>query len=182
MLSSVLRSKRAVQVDIAIMRTFVRVREILATHRDGAMVFLQAIALAATLDTGPNERVAGAIADEVWKRGIRDVLSPVVVIAEDVRGGRLEDTYGNDPYFASAIAHTFVVTFEKKGVVTTPKHFVANVAEGGCESYPTGMTERTLQERYFPSFDAAIEEAGARSVMTAYNLVGDRRRRKTGAC
>jgi hypothetical protein len=34
MLSSVLRSERAVQVNIAIMRTFVRLREILATHKD----------------------------------------------------------------------------------------------------------------------------------------------------
>jgi phage regulator Rha-like protein len=34
MLSSVLRSKRAVQVNIEIMRAFVRLREILATHKD----------------------------------------------------------------------------------------------------------------------------------------------------
>jgi phage regulator Rha-like protein len=34
MLSSVLRSERAVQVNIAIMRAFVRLREILATHKD----------------------------------------------------------------------------------------------------------------------------------------------------
>ena len=34
MLSSVLHSERAVQVNIAIMRAFVRLREILATHKD----------------------------------------------------------------------------------------------------------------------------------------------------
>ena len=34
MLSSVLRSKRAVQVNVAIMRTFVKLREILATHKE----------------------------------------------------------------------------------------------------------------------------------------------------
>jgi len=34
MLSSVLRSKRAVQVNIGIMRAFVRLREMLATHKD----------------------------------------------------------------------------------------------------------------------------------------------------
>lgn len=36
MLSTVLRSKSAIQVNVAIMRTFVRLREILATHRDVA--------------------------------------------------------------------------------------------------------------------------------------------------
>jgi len=34
MLSSVLRSQRAIQVNIEIMRAFVRLREILATHKD----------------------------------------------------------------------------------------------------------------------------------------------------
>ncbi len=34
MLSSVLRSKRAIQVNIAIMKTFVKIRELLGTHRD----------------------------------------------------------------------------------------------------------------------------------------------------
>jgi hypothetical protein len=34
MLSSVLRSERAVQVNVAIMRAFVKLRELLATHKD----------------------------------------------------------------------------------------------------------------------------------------------------
>jgi hypothetical protein len=34
MLSSVLRSKRAIEVNIAIMRAFVKLRELLATHKD----------------------------------------------------------------------------------------------------------------------------------------------------
>jgi beta-glucosidase len=140
-------------------------------QRDGATVFPQAIALAATWDTGLMERVAGAIADETRTRGIRDVLSPVVNIADDVRWGRVEETYGEDPYLVSAMARAFVSTFEKKGVVTTPKHFVANVGEGGRDSYPIGVSERTLAERYFPPFLAAIRDAGARSVMTSYNSV-----------
>jgi beta-glucosidase len=139
--------------------------------RAGATVFPQAIALAATWDTGLMERVAGAIADEARTRGIRDVLSPVVNIADDVRWGRVEETYGEDPYLASAMARAFVVAFEKKGVVTTPKHFVANVGEGGRDSYPIGVSERTLEERYFPPFIAAIQDAGARSIMTAYNSI-----------
>ena len=36
MLSSVLRSKRAIQVNIAIMRAFVKLRQMLATHKDFA--------------------------------------------------------------------------------------------------------------------------------------------------
>ena len=36
MLSSVLRSDRAVQVNVEIMRTFVRLREIISSHKDSA--------------------------------------------------------------------------------------------------------------------------------------------------
>jgi beta-glucosidase len=139
--------------------------------REGATVFPQAIALAAGWDTKLMARVADAIAEEARTRGIRDVLSPVVNIADDVRWGRVEETYGEDPYLASAMARVFVETFEKAGVVTTPKHFVANVGEGGRDSYPIGASERTLEERYYPPFLAAIRDAGARSVMTAYNSV-----------
>ncbi len=140
-------------------------------QRDGATVFPQAIALAATWDPDLMKRVAGAIAQEAKTRGIRDVLSPVVNIADDVRWGRVEETYGEDPYLASAMARAFVAAFERDGVVATPKHFVANVGEGGRDSYPIGVSERTLAERYFPPFIAAIKDAGARSIMTAYNSV-----------
>jgi beta-glucosidase len=139
--------------------------------RDGATMFPHAIALAATWDTGLVSRVSRAIAAEVRSRGIRQVLSPVVNIADDVRWGRVEETYGEDPVLASAMGRAFVEAFERAGVVATPKHFVANVGEGGRDSYPIEYSERRLMERYYPPFEAALREAGARSLMTAYNSV-----------
>ena len=68
------------------------------------------------------------------------------------------------------MARAYVSAFEKAGIVTTPKHFVANVGEGGRDSYPIEHSERALAERYFPPFEAALA-AGARSVMAAYNSV-----------
>jgi beta-glucosidase len=139
--------------------------------RDGATMFPQAIALAATWDAARVARVAAAIADETRTRGIRQVLSPVINIADDVRWGRVEETYGEDPFLSSAMARAFIEPFERAGVVTTPKHFLANVGEGGRDSYPIDRSERALAERYLPPFDAAIRDAHARSVMTAYNSV-----------
>ena len=138
--------------------------------REGATVFPAAIAQAATFDTALMTRLAEAIARETATRGIRQVLSPVVNIADDVRWGRVEETYGEDPYLASVMGAAFVRAFERAGVVATPKHFVANVGEGGRDSYPVAWSERALAERYFPPFVAALR-AGARSVMTAYNSV-----------
>jgi beta-glucosidase len=138
---------------------------------DGATSFPQAIALAATWDTSLMSRVATAIARETKSRGIRDVLSPVINIATDVRWGRVEETYGEDPFLTSRMAVAFVSPFEKMGVVTTPKHFIANVGDGGRDSYPIQVSNRVLEEIHYPPFEAAIHGGGARSVMSAYNSV-----------
>ncbi|HSL71349.1 MAG TPA: glycoside hydrolase family 3 N-terminal domain-containing protein, partial [Longimicrobiales bacterium] len=138
--------------------------------RAGATMFPQAIALAASWDTALVARVANAIARETRSRGIRQVLSPVVNLASDVRWGRVEETYGEDPYLSSRMAEAFVRSFEQAGIVTTLKHFVANVGDGGRDSYPIDYSPRLLAELHFPPFRAALR-AGARSVMTAYNSV-----------
>lgn len=137
----------------------------------GATVFPQAIGLAATWDTALVAAVATATAQEARVRGIRQVLSPVLNIATDVRWGRVEETYGEDPWLVSRLGVALVSAFERAGVVTTPKHFVANVGDGGRDSYPIDASERALEELHFPPFRAAIAAGGARSVMAAYNSV-----------
>ena len=139
--------------------------------RADATVYPAAIALAATFDSELVRDVASRIAHETRTRGIRQVLSPVVNLATDVRWGRVEETYGEDPELASVMARAFVRPFEQRGVIATPKHFVANVGEGGRDSYPIGVNQRTLEELFYPPFRAAILDAGAGSVMTAYNSV-----------
>lgn len=138
--------------------------------RRGAMVYPAAVALAATFDSTLVANVAASMAREARSRGIRQVLSPVVNLATDVRWGRTEETYGEDPQLASVMARAFVGAFEQHGVIATPKHFVANVGEGGRDSYPIDASPRLLEELYFPPFRAALD-AGARSVMAAYNSI-----------
>ena len=58
---------------------------------------------------------------------------------------------------------------ESRGVITTPKHFAANVGDGGRDSHPIHFSERLLREIYFPAFKACFTEARAGSVMAAYN-------------
>jgi beta-glucosidase len=137
--------------------------------RDGATAFPQAIGLAATWDTALMRQAATAIALETKARGIRQILTPVVNIASDVRWGRTEETYGEDPLLTSAMGVAFVSPFEQAGIITTPKHFLANVGDGGRDSYPIHFNERLLEEIYLPPFKACFMLGGSRSVMTAYN-------------
>jgi beta-glucosidase len=134
----------------------------------GAVSYPQSIALAASFDTLLMSQVAHAIALESQQRGWRQVLSPVVNIATDVRWGRVEETYGEDPFLASIMGAAFVRPFEQRGIVTTPKHFVANVGDGGRDSYPIHADEAYLKRVHYPPFRACFD-AGSRSVMTSYN-------------
>ncbi len=137
--------------------------------RPGATAFPQSIGLAATFDTGLMSDAAHAIALEVKSRGIRQILSPVINIARDVRWGRTEETYGEDPFLTSSMGVAFISEFEKLGIIATPKHFVANVGAGGRDSYPINYNERLMDEIYFPAFKAAVQKANATSIMISYN-------------
>ncbi|MFZ6022930.1 MAG: glycoside hydrolase family 3 N-terminal domain-containing protein [Bacteroidota bacterium] len=139
--------------------------------RDGATVFPQSIGMAASWNTRLMEKVSGAIAKEAAIRGIRQVLSPVINIASDVRWGRTEETYGEDPFLSAKMGTAFIRSFEQKNIITTPKHFIANVGDGGRDSYPIYFNERLLQEIHYPPFIDAIKKGSARSIMTSYNTV-----------
>ncbi len=137
--------------------------------RDGATVFPQPIGLSASFNCDLMHQVAGAIAAETRSRGIRQILSPVLNIARDVRWGRTEETYGEDPYLVSQMGVAYISELEKAGIIATPKHFAVNSGDGGRDSYPIHYSERLMKEIYLPAFKKSIQQAGARSVMTAYN-------------
>lgn len=139
--------------------------------RGGATAFPQSIALAATFDTTLVSRVSAAIARETASRGIRQVLSPVVNPATDVRWGRVEETYGEDPCLSAGMGVSFVKNFGRMGVITTPKHFVANSGDGGRDSNPVHYTGRFLEETHLVPFKACFRQGGSQSVMTAYNML-----------
>jgi beta-glucosidase len=131
--------------------------------------FPQAIALAASFDPELMQAVATQIALEAKQIGVRQILSPVLNLATDVRWGRVEETYGEDPFLASQMGLSYVRSMEQLGVVCTPKHFAVNVGDGGRDSYPIGLSERALYMSHFRPFITSIQQGKARSVMSAYN-------------
>ena len=92
--------------------------------RNGASAFPQSIALAATWDTELVHQAALHIAYETKQRGIRQILSPVINLATDVRWGRTEETYGEDPYLSAQMGVAFMRAFEENGIefIGTPQN------------------------------------------------------------
>ncbi|HET7459139.1 MAG TPA: glycoside hydrolase family 3 protein, partial [Gemmatimonadaceae bacterium] len=144
-----------------------------------ATSYPQAIALASTWDPALVERVFGAVAEEVRARGSHQVLAPVVDVAREPRWGRIEETFGEDPYLVSRMGVAAVRGFQGTGrtvpaphVIATLKHMTGHgQPESGTNTGPAPFGERTLRNFFFPPFEAAVHEAGARSVMPSYNEV-----------
>lgn len=138
---------------------------------DGHTSFPQSIGMAASWDPDLVHQCADAVAQETRAEGVRQVLSPVINVVRDARWGRVEETYGEDPLLTSKMGVAFVSAFEKNGVVTTPKHYVANLWDGGRDSNSVHISERQLRDIYMEPFRAVVEEGGARSLMCSYNAV-----------
>src|SRR3989440_3704043 len=144
-----------------------------------ATSFPQAIALASTWNPELVERVFAVAAAEARARGVHQVLAPVVDVARDPRWGRIEETYGEDPYLAARMGVAAVRGFQGSDALVGPSHVLATLKhmtghgqpESGTNVGPAPYGERTLRDVFLYPFEVAIREAGARSVMPSYNEV-----------
>lgn len=145
----------------------------------GSTHFPTPLALASSWDPDLISRIFTAAALETRVRGSHQVLGPNLDLAREPRWGRTEETYGEDPYLASRMAVACVKAIQGKGptvdnehVIATAKHFVAHgQPEGGTNVAPVNVSERVLREVFYPTFEAAVKEAGLMSVMPSYNEV-----------
>jgi beta-glucosidase len=141
--------------------------------------FSQPIGLAATFDPDLVERLYAMTAAEARARGTHQALTPVVDVAREPRWGRVEETFGEDPYLVGRMGVAAVRGFQgdatftdKRHVIATMKHFAAHgQPESGINCAPANVSMRVLREVFLPPFQQAIQEGGALSVMPSYNEV-----------
>ncbi len=141
--------------------------------------FPQPIGLAATFDPDLIERLYAMTAAEARARGTHQALTPVVDVAREPRWGRVEETFGEDPYLVARLGVAAVRGFQgdatftdKRRVAATLKHFAAHgQPESGTNCAPVNISMRVLRETFLCTFEAAIREGGALSVMPSYNEI-----------
>lgn len=144
-----------------------------------ATSFPQPIGLASTFNPELVEALFTMTAIEARVRGAHQALTPVVDVARDPRWGRVEETYGEDPYLVSRLGIAAVRGFQgdasfkdKTRVIATLKHFVGHgQPESGMNCAPANVSERLLRETFLFTFREAIKKGGAISVMASYNEV-----------
>jgi beta-glucosidase len=140
-----------------------------------AVCFPQSIGLAAAWDPELVERLASSFARQLRAMGAHQGLAPIFDVARDPRWGRIEETYGEDPYLIAALGVAYVRGLQEGAgapVLATGKHMVGHgLPEGGMNRAPAHIGPRELRDVYLWPFEAAVREAGMRSMMHAYEDV-----------
>ena len=138
-----------------------------------ATSFQQSIGAAAAFDAELVEAIAATLRRRLQAIGATVALAPDLDITRDPRWGRIEETYGEDPYLAAALGCAYVRGLQGRdlehGIAAMAKHFVGHgLAEGGLNQAPAHVGARELREEQLLPFEAAIRSAGLMMVMPAY--------------
>ena len=146
-----------------------------------ATAFPQSIGLASTWDPDLIRNINALIAEETSARGVHSVLSPVVDVARDPRWGRIEETFGEDPYLVGEMGVASVEGLMGTGttrklapgkVMATLKHMTGHgQPESGNNVGPAQISERTLREMFFPPFEQVVTRTAIDAVMASYNEI-----------
>ena len=140
-------------------------------------IFPIPLALSCTWNMDSIAQSARIAAAEASADGLNWTFSPMVDICRDPRWGRIMESAGEDPYLGSQIAKAMVHGYQgdslanPSSVMACVKHFALyGAAEAGRDYNTVDMSRHQMFEYYLPPYRAAID-AGAGSVMSAFNDV-----------
>lgn len=142
-----------------------------------ATVFPTQLGMACSFDPALVKRVAQATASEIAADGLHWTFSPVLCLGRDMRWGRVDETFGEDPFLVGELGAAMVEGYQgddnaaPTSVVACAKHFIGyGEATGGRDSYDSSVTYRKIKELFLPPFERAVK-SGCATVMTAYGSI-----------
>ncbi len=144
----------------------------------GSTTFPVPLGNATAWDTTMMHRIGKAIATESRAHGIHFILGPNLDVARDMRWGRAEETYGEDPYLGARSAVNLIkgmqgdTLTDSDAVAAEPKHFaIHGIPERGHNAASVYIGEREARYTHLYPFEKAVREAGARGIMASYNEI-----------
>lgn len=144
---------------------------------DGATVFPSQLAMSCSWNPELVEEVARITAREVIYTGFHWTFSPVLCIGRDPRWGRINETFGEDPFLIGVLASAMVRGYQgnslsdPESILACPKHFVAyGETVGGRDSAEAEVSMRKLRSIFLPPFKAVID-TGCGSIMAGYHSI-----------
>ena len=144
-----------------------------------ATSYPQPIGLASTFNPDLVREIFSAIAEDARSRGAHQALAPVLDVARDPRWGRVEETFGEDPFLIAQLGTAVIKGLQGDGtyrdktrVIATLKHFAAHgQPESGTNCAPVNVSERLLRDTFLFPFKEVIRQSNPLSVMPSYNEI-----------
>ena len=125
---------------------------------------------AASFDEKLEEEIGEAIAKECVAQGANYFAGVCVNLLRHPSWGRAQESYGEDQFLTGVFGAALTRGVQRYGVIACPKHFYMNSIENLRFSVSADADEETVRDVYLPHFEKCFD-AGAGSVMTAYNRV-----------
>ena len=142
-----------------------------------ATIFPSQLATACAWDPDVAEEMGRVTAREVATDGLHWTFSPVLCLGRDTRWGRVNETFGEDPYLTGELGAAIVRGYQgdsldaPDSILACAKHYIGyGEAVGARDAMDSEMTYRKLREVFLPPFERAIE-AGCATIMTAYGSI-----------
>ncbi len=140
--------------------------------REGmATSFPVGIGMAATWDTELAERVGKALGEEFRGKGKHQMLGPAMDMTRDPRNGRTPESGGEDPFLNAMINSAATKGVQQTPIIATAKHYNGKHKQANRTNNDYFILQRQLMEHYGLNFRKNVQDAGALSVMSAYNLI-----------
>ncbi|RNM12649.1 glycoside hydrolase family 3 N-terminal domain-containing protein [Nocardioides pocheonensis] len=143
----------------------------------GATIFPTQLGMACCWDPALLEQMARVTAVEVAATGIVWTLSPVLCITRDLRWGRVDETFGEDPFLIGELGAAMIRGYQGYGltdptaILACAKHFAGySETQGGRDASEADLSPRKLRSWFLPPFERAVE-AGARTFMLGYQSI-----------
>ncbi|WP_284762682.1 glycoside hydrolase family 3 N-terminal domain-containing protein [Arthrobacter sp. efr-133-R2A-63] len=143
----------------------------------GATIFPSQLGMACTWDPDLVERGARAAAVEIAATGLHWTFSPVLCISRDLRWGRVNETFGEDPHLIGELGTAMIRGYQGDGltdptaVLATAKHFAGySETQGGRDASEADLSQRKLRSWFLPPFEKAVQ-AGCRTFMLGYQAI-----------
>ncbi|QIL38350.1 glycosyl hydrolase [Pedobacter sp. HDW13] len=138
--------------------------------QDGSTIYPQSIAIASTFNTQLTYQMAGFIGAEAKAMGVKQVLAPDLDLARELRWGRVEETYGEDPFLVSQMGIAYIQGLNLHKIISTPKHFIGHGSPlGGLNLASVEGGKRQLFSLYMQPFEAVIKALSPLSIMNCYS-------------
>ncbi|HEV3215066.1 MAG TPA: glycoside hydrolase family 3 N-terminal domain-containing protein, partial [Vicinamibacterales bacterium] len=137
----------------------------------GVTLFPSEHILAATWDRSLAKRYGEALGEEVAGKGSNVMVSPTIVLMRGWHWGRAAESFGEDPFLTAEMLVPELQQIQAHKIVSVLKHFVVDGQERFRPQVSAAVSERALQEIYFPAWKAAVQRAGLGAVFCESNKV-----------